>query len=55
MGQIVEFAPVVSRIDVAVPQIGVALEIFAVPEQVIVQTVPEAHVVERASLVILCR
>ena len=44
-GQIVEFAPVVSRIDVAVPQIGRALEILAVPEQVIVQIVPEPHVV----------
>ena len=39
---IVELAPVVYILDLLVPQIGPS-----VPEQVIVQLVPECHVVER--------
>ena len=45
VGRILEFEPVVQILDLSVPQTGRALEILAVPEQVAVQTVPEAHVV----------
>ena len=49
--QIEEFALVVQILDVPVPQNGGALEIPAVLEQSIVQSIPAAHVVERASRV----